>query len=257
VAVNCGALPETLIESELFGARKGAFSGASEERGGLVRAADGGTLFLDEIAELSASSQVALLRVLQERQVVPVGGTKPVDVDVRFIAATHQDLEERIADGRFREDLYARVTGFEITLPPLRERLEDLGLLTAAILDDAVPGGASKVRFSRTVARALLQYDWPRNIRELSNALESALLVAKNERIELEHLPASVQACFDRTPQSPLDLRHPDALRVTLVDLLARHHGNVAAVARALGKKRQQVHRWNRQLGIDPNRFRA
>ena len=255
VAVNCGALPENLIESELFGARKGAFSGASEEREGLVRSAHRGTLFLDEIAELSASSQVALLRVLQERQVVPVGGTRPVNVDVRFIAATHQDLEARIADGRFREDLYARVTGFEITLPPLRRRREDLGLLVAAILAETAPRRAECVRLSRRAARALLEYSWPRNIRELSNALQSALLVAKSGLIDLEHLPAPVQATIRTEPRS-LDMRQPDALRAMLMDLLGRHEGNVAAVARALGKKRQQIHRWNRQLGIDPDEYR-
>jgi len=153
VAVNCGALPATLVESELFGAQKGAFSGADRDRPGLVRAANGGTLFLDEIGELPHAAQVALLRVLQEREVTPVGGTRPVRVDFGLVTATHRDLPAQIAAGRFRADLFARIAGHRIAVPPLRERREDLGLLVAALLGRA---GRGELTLSVDAARALL-----------------------------------------------------------------------------------------------------
>jgi len=152
IAVNCGALPATLLESELFGYRKGAFSNAVEDRPGLVRAADRGTLFLDEIGDLPQSSQAALLRVLQECEVTPLGGTRPVKVDLRVICATHRDLEARVALGQFRADLYARLSGHTFSIPPLRERREDLGLLTAALLRRIAPD--HDVRFEPDAVRA-------------------------------------------------------------------------------------------------------
>ena len=258
VAINCGAIAETLLESELFGACKGAYSGAAEARSGLVRAADKGTLFLDEIAELSATSQVALLRVIEERQVVPVGGTRPVDVDVRFIAATHQNLASRIAAGSFRHDLYARINGFEISLPALCERREDLGLLCASILRQLRGDEARSIRFRRAATRALLAYEWPGNIRELRHALATALEVAPASVIEPGHLPEAVRRS-GHLPSVPgrLGLRDRDQLERRLRRLLTEHGGNISAVARALGKQRQQIHRWVRELGIDTARFRA
>jgi len=257
VAVNCGALPETLIEAELFGARRGAYSGATDERKGLVRAAEGGTLFLDEIAELSEPSQVALLRVLQQSEVMPVGASASVQVDVRFVAATHQNLEERIQNGRFRDDLYARLTGFVAQLPPLRERREDIGLLVASILRAAAPDRADRIRFKKSATRALLRYGWPRNIRELDHALRSALLLADADEIAPKHLPPALAALVDRAPAAPeLDIRSRDELERTLIRLYRQHGGNVSAVARAMGKARAQIQRWNRSLGIDPADYR-
>jgi sigma-54 dependent transcriptional regulator, acetoin dehydrogenase operon transcriptional activator AcoR len=192
IAVNCGALPASLLESELFGYRKGSFSNALEDRIGLVRAADGGTLFLDEIGDLPPSSQAALLRVLQEREVTPLGGTRPIKVDLRVICATHHDLEMQVALGEFRADLYARLSGHSFVVPPLRERREDLGLLTVALLQRLAPG--RDVRFEPDAARALCRYDWPLNVRELEQCLMSALVLARGGPIGLEHLPAAVAA---------------------------------------------------------------
>jgi len=263
VAVNCAAIPASLVESTFFGAVKGAYSGANEDRDGWVRAADRGTLFLDEIAELSDTSQAALLRVLQEGEVVPVGGTRAHRVDVRFVAATHQDLLARAAEGCFRNDLYARLSAHVIQLPPLRERIEDLGLLTRGSL--AAAGHTAGL--TRGAARALFTYDWPRNIRELDNALAHAVQLAGDRAIELDHLPAAVRSsAHPRAPDAPrpvarargfrLDLAQPDALRQALDQLYREHKGNVSAVARAIGKARAQLHRWNRRLGIDPARYR-
>ena len=192
IPINCGALPASLLESELFGYRKGSFSNALEDRIGLVRAADGGTLFLDEIGDLPQSSQAALLRVLQEREVTPLGSTRPIKVDLRVISATHHDLETQVALGEFRADLYARLSGHSFSLPPLRERREDLGLLTAALLQRLAPG--HDVRFEPEAARALCRYDWPLNVRELEQCLMSALVLARGGAIGPEHLPAAVSA---------------------------------------------------------------
>jgi len=153
VAVNCGGLVESLVQSELFGYRRGAFSGATEDRPGVIRTANAGTLFLDEIGDMPSSSQAVLLRVLQEREVKPLGATEPIAVDIRVMSATHCDLEGLIAAGDFRADLYARLSGFEFRLPPLGERREDIGLLTARLLERAVPG--VQLELSPDAARAL------------------------------------------------------------------------------------------------------
>lgn len=189
VAVNCAALPGTLVESELFGYRKGAFSGAIEDRLGLVRSADLGTLFLDEIGDLPEPGQAALLRVLQEREVLPVGATRPVKVDIRVLAATHRDLAALVADGRFRGDLLARVSGLMFNLPPLRERREDLGLLIGMLLKRHFEGRAKQIRFSSEAARALLAHGWPSNIRELEQCLTAAVVLARGEPIQESHFP--------------------------------------------------------------------
>ncbi|HWB74655.1 MAG TPA: sigma 54-interacting transcriptional regulator, partial [Nannocystaceae bacterium] len=181
IAVNCGALPASLLEGELFGYRKGAFSSAVADHPGLVRAADRGTLFLDEIGDLHPSSQAALLRVLQEREVTPLGDTRPVRVDIRVICATHRDLEARVAAGEFRADLFARLAGYAFAIPPLRERREDLGLIAAALLRRIAPDG--DVRFDPEAARALCRYDWPLNVRELEQCLARAVVLARGGAI--------------------------------------------------------------------------
>ena len=247
VAINCGALPETLVEAELFGARKGAFSGATHDRPGLVRAADHGTLFLDEIAELRPPSQAALLRVLQEREVLPLGDTAPVPVDVRVVAASHRRLEQQVADGEFRDDLYARLNGYAIELPPLRGRREDLGLLVRALLARR-PGG-DRATLAPAAARLLFAYPWPHNVRELEKTIASALALAPDRPIGPDDLPGAVRRGAVTPPIATPD--DDDALRARLVALLAEHQGNVAAVARAMGKERMQIHRWAKRLGID------
>jgi transcriptional regulator with GAF, ATPase, and Fis domain len=246
--LNCGAIPGTLLEGELFGHKKGAYTGATEDRVGRVRDADGGTLFLDEIAELPTSSQAALLRVLQEGEVVPLGADRAVKVDLRIVTATHQDLEAAVAGDRFRADLRARLLGVRLVLPPLRERLEDLGMLVATLLDRIAPG--REVAFSADAVAALYAYDWPLNIRELERALAAAVAVAR-DRIELQHLPAALQAqpAPETVDESSLSTEDR-TIRASLVAAIDRHGGNLAAVARDLGKDRTQVRRWMKRFGL-------
>jgi transcriptional regulator with PAS, ATPase and Fis domain len=254
VAINCGALPRTLVESELFGYRRGAFSGAKDDREGLVRRAHGGTLFLDEIAELPDESQVALLRVLQEGEVRPIGASDVVAVDVRVVAATHQDIVARIAEGRFRQDLYARLAGFEVTLPPLRARREDVGTLIAAILP-RLGDDAAQVSFHRQAARALLGYAYPNNVRELEQALRAAVVLAGGREIRLEHLPEAIR---DYVAPAAAALRPEDqALRERLIEILRETHGNVTAAGRAMNKAPIQIRRWCRRFAIDLSSFRG
>jgi len=253
IAVNCGALPAALLESELFGYRKGAFSNAVEDRPGLVRAADGGTLFLDEIGDLPLASQAALLRVLQEREVTPLGGTRPIKVDLRIVCATHRDLEALIALGQFRADVYARLAGHTFCLPPLRERREDLGLLVAALLRRLAP--EHDVRFEPEAVRAMYRHAWPRNIRELETCLASAVVLARGHAIGAEHLSAALAVTAPAAPIAPPASARVDR-RAQLVAALRTHHGNVSAVARALGKARSQIQRWIRDLQIDPADYR-
>jgi transcriptional regulator with GAF, ATPase, and Fis domain len=254
VAVNCGAIPPTLMQSELFGHRKGSFSGATADRPGLVLGAAGGTLLLDEIGDLSESAQAAILRVLQEREVVPVGANRPIPVDFRLVAATHRPLSELVAYGRFRADLSARVAGYELKLPPLRERREDLGLLVAALLRRIASGDADRLSLSGAAARALFRYEWPLNIRELQKALEAAvpLAVANGGSLALEHLPLALRAL----PGSPAAFEawsdEDAARRRALVEQLRSHAGSVSATARAMGKARSQLQRWIRRYRIDP-----
>jgi transcriptional regulator with GAF, ATPase, and Fis domain len=243
-AINCGALPATLIEAELFGHRKGAFTSAVDDRPGLVRAADNGTLFLDEVGELPLSSQAALLRVLQEGEVTPIGGDRPIKVDVRIVTATHRDLAADVDAGRFRADLRARLLGVVVPLPPLRDRIEDLGFLTATLLDRIAPG--RDIAFSADALAALYAHAWPMNIRELERALRAAVAVA-DDRIDLEHLPPA----FAALPAPPKELDGDDEqVRQQLVAAMARHAGNISAVARELGKDRTQIRRWVKRFGL-------
>jgi len=260
VPVNCGALPDTLVETELFGYRKGAFSGALEDRKGLVRSADGGTLFLDEIGDLELTSQAALLRVLQEREVTPVGSTKAIQVDVQLVAATHQDLDAMVEVGKFRPDLLGRVAGWMIVLPPLRERLEDLGLLIAALLERQLEARAAEVTISAEACRAMFDYGWPLNIRELGKTLLAAVALSGGA-IELEHMPEelrkSVGALDPGAPPAGTPLTSADErLKTDLLALCTEHQGNVSAVARAMGKERVQIRRWAKRFGINLDSFR-
>jgi len=245
IAVNCAALPAGLVEAELFGHRKGAFSGAVDERPGLVRAADRGTLLLDEVGDLPAAAQAALLRVLQEREVVAVGETRPVAVDVRVLAASHRDLAGLVAAGTFRADLYARLAGHVVTLPPLRERREDVGALIAGAL--ARHGGAA-ASFTAEAAARLVASAWALNVRALDKAIEAALALAAGAPIGVEHLRE-----VDAPPPPDED---DDALRARLIARLTEHRGNVTQVARAMGKARMQIQRWMRRFALDPAKFR-
>jgi transcriptional regulator of acetoin/glycerol metabolism len=253
VPVNCGALPRDLVESELFGYRRGAFSGAHEDREGLIRRAHKGTLFLDEIAELPPDSQVALLRVVQEGEVRPVGASEDVKVDVRIVAATHQDLDLRIRAGQFRQDLYGRIAGFEVTMPALRERREDLGMLIATILGRICPQ-PELVTLQKAAARALFRYAWPLNIRELEQSLGAAVALSDGQQIRLEHLPAAIRDY--EPPAAPAMAEHDRVLRERLVALLRDAHGNIAAVGRAMERAPIQIRRWCHRLKIDLAQFR-
>jgi len=266
IAVNCGALPANLVESELFGHKKGAFSGADSDRPGLVRAADGGTLFLDEIGDLPGSSQAALLRVLQEGEVLPVGATKPVPVDVRLLAATHRDIDRMVERGQFRHDLYARISGYRMTLPPLRERREDIGMLIGHVLRRKI-GEREHPGIDVAAALKLVQYDWPLNVRELESALGTAYVLSGPGPIEESHLPEPVRiGATTEAVQTGATLSEgagpalspaDERLRTQLIDTLRLHGGNISAVARELGKDRKQIQRWVKRFRIDVDRFKG
>ena len=264
VAVNSAAIPDTLIESELFGHKKGAFSGALGDRPGLIVSAHRGTFFLDETGDLPLSAQAALLRVLQEGEVRPVGDIRARPVDVRLVSATHKDLDAKIERDEFRQDLYARIAGAAIHLPALRERRSDLGMLIAALLPKVVSDTES-VRFSIKAARALLAYHWPMNIRELENCLLTAAALAGDGRIELEHLPQNIAAepllslqvgSQDGPQDGPQALKSPTSRptsqldRAGIVAALRENDDNVSMTARALGLSRQALYRRMNHFGI-------
>jgi DNA-binding NtrC family response regulator len=261
VAVNCSALAEGLLESELFGHVRGAFTGAGASRPGLFREADRGTLFLDEIGDVSPALQARLLRALQEHEIVPVGSETPVRVDVRVLAATHRDLPELVRQGRFREDLYYRLNVVTLTLPPLRARPHDIPLLIDHFLRElAGRHGRGPVAVDPEAQRRLLAYDWPGNIRELQNVLERAMLLAEQDVIGPEHLPPDVRApraslavpaaaaAADPAVSSPL--RSLDEIdRDHVLRVLGAMRGNRDETSRVLGISRRtlsrMILRWN------------
>jgi len=244
VAVNCGAIPATLIESELFGSRRGAFSGA-EDRVGRLRSADRGTVFLDEIAELPMSSQAALLRVLQEKELLPLGATRAIPVDIRVVAATNRPVAEFLEGEKLRRDLYARVSGYELRLPPLRERREDLGLLVSTLIARHDRSGQPRT-LSRAAAWSLFAYPWPLNIRELEQCLATAVAVARNE-IGIEHRPRPIR-------ESGTQPQHGHAgERERLVAIIQENGGNLSAVARQLATSRSQLYRLLTRHAIRPD----
>lgn len=252
LAVNCGALSEGLLESELFGHVRGAFTGAIRDRAGVFEAAAGGTLFLDEVGEMSLSLQQRLLRVLQEREVTRVGATRAAAVDVRVIAATNRNLKEMVADGRFREDLYYRLAVFPITVPPLRERIADIPVLVEhalARLRRRLPRW-ERLSCSPFAMRVLRAYRWPGNVRELFAALESAALYADEGRIEAQHLPADVRAALDGDERRYRADPSSDDERVSIEAALAHAGGIVSRAAELLGMGRTTLWRKMRLFGL-------
>jgi DNA-binding NtrC family response regulator len=258
VAVNCGAIPPTLVEAQLFGHVRGAFSGATQDEPGFLRTATGGTLFLDELGDLPKPAQVTLLRVLQEGEVVPVGSARPQKVDIRVVCATHCDLQGAVERGAFRADLFARIAGLTHKLWPLRERREDLGLLIALLLPSVAEDRSSSVTFTTNAARWLLEHSWPHNVRELQLSLSVAAALAGDGRIDAEHVAAGARPGGEATPDpDERDREKDEELRTRLVEELARAEGNVTKVAQSMGKARMQVQRWLKRLHIDPKPFRT
>ncbi len=246
VPVNCGALPDGLVEAQLFGHERGAFSGAVRDELGLVRRAAGGTLFLDEIGDLPLEAQAALLRVLQGGEVTAVGSSRPERVDVRVLAATHRDLGRMVQKGEFRADLYARLAGFVARVPPLRERIADLGLLVASWIAD---GRLSAMRLDREAAQRLLEYRWPYNVRELLQALQASSALAAGDVVRASHLPDAIRTGAAMAHKAELSAEDA-ALRDELARRMQERNGNVTQVARDMGKARQQIQRWIRRFGL-------
>jgi DNA-binding NtrC family response regulator len=219
VAINCGALPESLLESELFGHTKGSFTGATSDKKGLFRSADGGTLFLDEIGEIPQTLQVKLLRALQEHEVTPIGSSVPIKFDARIIAATNRDLEKEVKEGNFREDLFYRLNVIEIYLPPLRERREDIPLLAKYFVTKlSREQNVHEKILPKETLTSLINYTWQGNIRELNNAIERAFILSGDE-IELENLPMRVREASD----SAFEMRDSEGLRPTLEEMERRY----------------------------------
>ena len=262
VAVNCAALPENLIESELFGYERGAFTGAAQQRKGKFELASGGTLFLDEIGDMNPVTQAKVLRALENRTIERLGGSQSIDVDVRVISATHRDLAAEIGAGKFREDLYYRLRVVTLEIPPLRAHKEDLPLLADAFLEQLGARHGRRARLSREAAERLRRYDWPGNVRELRNAIERSLVLSRGDEIGAQDLPeevrgnaAPIRAASGGPGNSLLseaDFR--EAKRKFEISYLKRkleeHHWNVSQTAAEIGLHRQSLQEKLRELGI-------
>lgn len=254
VAVHCAALSDTLLESELFGHEKGAFTGASEQRKGRFELADGGTLFLDEIGEISLSTQVKLLRVLEERAFERVGGTASIEVDTRLVAATNRDLRAMVAEGSFREDLYFRLNVVQVRLPPLRERREDIPLLLQHYLEHYTREYGREIDgWTADAMEALVQYTWPGNIRELRNLVERMVVLARGNKLTLRDVPAEVREGGSGSKgAAPLQgaLSMEEAEKRMIEQALADQDGNRTLAAQQLGISRRTLHRKLNAFGL-------
>jgi DNA-binding NtrC family response regulator len=266
VAVNCAALPETLLESELFGHEKGAFTSAVGQRRGRFEIADGGTLFLDEAGDIPLTMQAKLLRVLQERRFERVGGTTPIEVDVRVIAATHRDLKKQVRRGKFREDLYYRLNVVRIELPPLRERLEDVPLLAAHFVSKYARRAEAPKTIAPEAMERLLAHSWPGNVRELENAIERACVTARGPSLEVRDLPPEVLTPRVILPTQNVDINRPlpellsemtnDLEKRYLQEALKRTRGHVGHAARICGLSRRSISSKLALYGFDKAVFR-
>jgi Nif-specific regulatory protein len=260
IKVNCAALPSDLIESELFGYERGAFTGAHATKKGRFELAEGGTLFLDEIGDLNPSTQIKLLRVLQAREFERLGGTETIRTDLRLIVATNKDLEKAIADGSFREDLYYRLNVFAIFVPPLRERKPDVLLLADHFLEKFSRQHHKHVkRISTPAIDMLMDYHWPGNVRELENAIERAVVVCESQVVHAHHLPPTLQTADASGTTMSLSLRDAMAAfeKDTLQDALKSAGGNRAKAARLLGTTGRIFNYKVRRHHIDWRRFRS
>lgn len=261
VQVNCAAIPDTLIESELFGHERGAFTGAHLRRRGRFEEAHGGTIFLDEVGELTAAAQVKLLRVIQERQFQPLGSSRVVRADVRIIAATNRNLEQDLATGRFRPDLFYRLNVFPLFLPPLRDRGSDILLLADHfVLKYANEMGKPVRKISPTVSDILLTYRWPGNVRELENCIERAVLLAAGDTVETVHLPPSLQVLArgdQRKERGKLGTVVDARQRELIMEALKETGGNQTRAAKLLGTTKRIIQYRIEKLGIDARQFRA
>jgi len=256
-AVNCAAVPAALLEAELFGARRGAFTGLDRDRLGLVRSAAGGTLFLDEIGDMPLEAQAKLLRVLDTRQVTPLGSHVPEPVDIRVVSATHRPIVQLVHEQRFRADLFARINAHSIELPPLRQRKEDIPRLVETFLAEH-----RSLQVTPGFMVGLLRYDWPLNVRELETAVKRAIALAEKGVLDEPQLPPAVRDAIrdartkDQASEPKLGSRTNAPPAEELRSVLRRCAGNVAAVARELGKDRAQIHRWLKLHGISLDEFR-
>ena len=265
LAVNCAAMPEALLESQLFGHRRGSFTGADRDRVGLFEAATGGTVLLDEIGEMPLAMQAKLLRVLQEGEVTPVGDTRPRPVDVRIISATNRELGAEVAARRFREDLFYRLTGFPITVPPLRERREDIPVLAERFAAQAAHSHRKRINgITADALECLKQFDWPGNVRELQNEMQRAVVLAEHgEALGVEHLSLRLRGGVDMDPAEASEavpaaeapgahLREARAAFEAkhIADVLRQQGGNVSRAAVVLGLSRMQLHRKLKEYGI-------
>jgi len=256
VEVNCAAIPEELIESEMFGHRKGSFTGASEDKIGKFQKADGGTLFLDEVGDMSLKTQSKVLRALEEQRVEPVGSNQSTDVDVRIIAATNKKLEDEIGRGAFREDLFYRLNVIPFYVPALRERTEDIPTLASAFLAMFCEEyGRKGKEFSPTAMDVLLTYPWPGNVRELKNLVERLVIVCPSPRIEPHHLPPELFRGASKSPQKPYESLHEARSayeREFVLRKLEENRWNMTKAAESLGLERSHLYRKLKALGIAP-----
>jgi two-component system, NtrC family, response regulator AtoC len=254
VAVHAAALPSTLLESELFGHEKGAFTGAVERRIGRFEMADGGTLFLDEVGEIEPAMQVKLLRVLEERRFERVGGTKTIESDVRLVAATNKDLKKLVNEGKFRDDLFYRLSVVSVALPPLRERREDIALLVHAFLEQCSRENNKPVReITQEALNVLMAYDWPGNVRELRNMIEQMVVLSRAERLTLRDVPAAIRGGADLTKISVVraGMTVEQAERQLIVQALKEMAGNRTKAAQKIGISRRTLHRKLKKYGLE------
>jgi Nif-specific regulatory protein len=261
IVVNCSALPETLLESELFGHEKGAFTGASSQKKGRFELAEGGTLFLDEIGEISPAVQIKLLNVIQERSFQRVGGTEVINADIRLVAATNRDLEKAVEEGVFREDLYYRLNVFPVYLPPLRERRTDILLLAEHFLATYADENHKQIgRISTPAIDLLIQYHWPGNVRELQNCMERAVLICDTDTIKSIHLPPTLQSSeVSLTSDRPLSLATAVERfeREMIIDALKKTNGNQTKAAALLDTSLRIINYKIHNYGIDPKQFKV